>query len=376
MYENQTPVVLDNGSGFCKIGYASTDAPKSVFPTIVGKPRIPGVIIGTEHRDSFIGEDAQLRRGVLNMTYPMVHGKVENWDDIEKVWAHAFQNELRVATDEHPVFLIEASLNSDDNKEKIVQIMFEKFGISAFYIGNQSILSLYANGKISGTVIYSGDGVTHIDPVYEGYSFPNAINRIDFGGRDINNILTQLLFTTGVSLKTSAEQQIVRDIREKHCYVSENYEKHIAKSQKNRPRYVLPDDNTLKLGHELFKATEVLFSPEKFGLEMTSIQDLAISSIVKTGIEFKKFMFENIILSGGNTLYPGFADRVLKEISEKVGEKEGNVVKVKAIPERKFSPWVGGSQLCGLNSFHQNWIPKNEYEENGAQVIHKWLKVI
>lgn len=371
MYENQTPIVLDNGSGVCKIGYASTDAPKSAFPTIVGKPRIPGVIIGTEYKDSFIGEDAQLRRGVLNMTYPMEHGKVSNWDDIEKIWAHAFQNELRTTTDEHPVFLIEASQNPGENREKITQIMFEKFGVSAFYIGNQSVLSLYANAKMSGVVFYSGDGVTHVDPVFEGYSFPHAVSRIDFGGRDINKLFTQLLFSVGINLQTSAEQQIVRDIREKHCFVSDNYEKNISKSQKNRPRYTLPDDNVLKLGHELFKATEVMFSPDKFGLEMNSVQDLVCQSVLKTGIEFKKYMFENIMLSGGNTLYPGFSERISKEITEKIGENEGIVVKVKAVSERKFSPWIGGSTLCGLNSFHQMWIPKNEYEENGSQVINR-----
>jgi actin-related protein len=371
MSESQTPVVLDNGSGVIKIGYASTDAPKSTFATIVGKPRMPGVIIGTEHKDSFIGEEAQLKRGVLNMTYPMEHGKVLNWDDMEKIWTHAFQNELRVSVEEHPVFLIEASANPMSNKEKTTQVMFEKFSVNGFYIGNQATLSLYASSKMSGVIVYSGDGVTHVDPIFEGYSFPHAVSRVDFGGRDVNSLLAQLLNFAGAGLRTSGEMMIVKDIREKHCFVSENYEQSLSKSQKNRPRYKLPDDNILKLGHELFKAPEIIFNPEIYNQEFPSVQRLVKESIEKTGIEFKRYMFENIMVSGGNTMYPYYAERLQSEIVGLVDPADGHLVKVKGKNERRYLPWIGGSNLCALSSFHSSWVTKSEYEEQGSRAIHK-----
>ena len=371
MSENQTPVVIDNGSGVTKIGYASTDAPKSTFACIVGKPRMPGVIIGTEHKDSFIGEEAQSKRGVLQMLYPMEHGKVVNWDDMEKIWTHAFQSELRVSVEEHPVFMIEASLNPTSHKEKIAQIMFEKFNLNHFYIGNQATLSLYASSKLSGVIVYSGDGTTHVDPIFEGYAFPQAVTRIDYGGRDINGVLNDLLNLAGNEFRTSAEMMIVKDIREKHCYVADNYQSAVGRSQKNRPRYTLPDDNVIKLGHELFKAPEVMFNPELFGLELPSLQSLVKSSIDKTGMEFKHYMYENIIVSGGNTMYNNFIERLQAEVSQIVDPSEGHSVKVRGKNERRYLPWIGGSNLCALSSFHSMWVTKSEYEEQGGRAINK-----
>jgi actin, other eukaryote len=375
MYENQVSLVLDNGSGVCKIGYSADDAPKSVFPSIVGKPRMPGIIIGIEQKDSYIGEEAQSRRGVLNMTYPIEHGVVKNWDDMEKVWTHAFANELRIATDEHHIFITEASLNPKQNREKMTQIMFDKFNINSFYVGNQSVLSLYSIGKLSGLVLYSGDGVTHSDPIFEGYSIPHATHRIDLGGRDITNLLVSLLFDKGTVLSNSAEREIVRDIKEKLSYIALDYPQELKKSEltKETSKYQLPDDNVIEIGNEKFTASEVLFNPEMFGFEHHSIDELIYKSILDCDIDFRRYMFENVILSGGNTMFNGIVERLTQELSNRTKELKNQSfdVKVKAGHERKFSAWVGGSILCGLSSFQQSWVTKAEYEETGPSIIHR-----
>ena len=372
MYESSTALVLDNGSGVCKIGFAADEAPKSVFSAIVGKPRNPGIIIGTEQKDAYIGDEAQAKRGVVHMRYPIEHGIVVHWDDMERIWNHAFQNELRTVTDDHQVLITEASLNPRENREKMTQLMFDKFNINAFYVGNQSVFSLYSIGKLSGIVLYSGDGVTHCDPIFEGYAIPHAIQRIDIAGRDVTNLLSKLLAEKGVILNNSAELQIVREIKEKMCFVSSDYNTEINQNSSTEI-YRLPDDNILDIGNERFRATEIMFNPELFGYENPSIEKLAYNSIMNCDIDFRKYMIENVIVSGGNTMHPGFIERLNSELGKMLNNfKDQNInLKVKGANERKFSAWIGASILAGLSSFQQMWITKAEYEESGASVIHK-----
>ena len=173
-------------------------------------------------------------------------------------------------------------MNPNRNREKMIEVMFEKYGFDSAYIAIQAVLTLYAQGLLTGVVVDSGDGVTHICPVYEGFALPHIVKRLDIAGRDVTRYLIKLLLLRGYAFNHTADFETVRQMKEKLCYVGYD----IATEQKLAQEttflvepYTLPDGRVIKVGGERFEASEALFQPHLINVEGQGVAELVFNAI-------------------------------------------------------------------------------------------------
>jgi centractin len=371
MAELNQPIVIDNGSGVIKAGFAGADRPRVVFRNCVGRTKLTRVMPGgsLEGADIFIGSKVEEHRGALKLSYPMECGIVQNWADMEKVWSYIYHRDnLNVPSEDHAVLLTEAPLNPFSNREKAAEIFFEAMNAPALFCSIQAILSLYASGRTTGVVLDSGDGVTHVVPVYEGFALPHAVKRMDIAGRSVTNYLQILLRRSGRVFTSSSELEVVRQIKENCCVVAFNPAEQEKQVSPAFP-YQLPDGSVVDLGPETFRAPEVLFQPELIGSECRGVHDCLVTSIMQADLDLRKVLFSQIVLAGGSTMFSGFGDRLLNEVRRHSLAPKDTKIRIAAPPERLHSTWIGGSILASLSTFKNMWISKADYHEHGARIL-------
>ena len=250
--------------------------------------------------------------------------------------------------------------------------MFETFNTPAMYVANGSVLSLFATGRITGLVVDSGENITYTIPVYDGALLPSSVDKSYIGGSDLNMYL-ELLLENRINFDYNKKQTIV-DIKETLCYVSKNYtyEMENFSTEKGRASYKLPDGQVIEIENERFRCPEALFQPSILSIESVGIHQTTYNSIIKSDIDIQKYLYDNIVLSGGGTMFPGIVDRMQEEISNLAPQ----TMKIRIIAplNRKYNAWIGGSILASLSTFQQMWISMTEYNEIGPSIVHQKCK--
>ena len=360
-------VVIDVGSGLVKAGFGGEDGPRSIFNSIVGTPKQVGLMVGMELQERYVGDDAISKYEIMNFSYPIQRGEVTDWDKFENLMHYLLYSEMKVVPEEVSILITESPRTSRENREKLTEILFETFNVKRLHIANSSMLGLFSYGKTSGLIVDSGFNITSTVPVYEGYPLSHASIRINIGGEDLSkNLLSMIqnnLDETYIDIKGRI---LADDIKEKLGYLLLNPD---DGDDVKDVTYELPDGKKIALSKELYKANEILFSPNEENEKekgLLSIKNMVIDSINKCDNEIKNDIKENICLTGGTTLLKNFPEKLKNELSE---SSEGTNFNLSAEQERLFSTWIGGSIVSSLDNFQFMWVNKKEYTDNGKNLL-------
>lgn len=430
-------IVVDLGSHSCKAGYAGEDAPKAVFPSVVGcieqtslteavkaegeaEEMKTGVKLGESEkgkpkRNLYVGTQALgYRRDNMEVVPAMKDGAVADWEIVDKIWDHAFRERLLIDPKEHPMLLAEPSTNTQQHREKTVELMFEKYRIPALFLAKNAVLTSFATGRATSLVVDCGGGSTTVAAVHDGYVLQKAVRTSPIGGEVLTECLLKTLESRGVVVRPRfsfkrkeirpgefelsnlefpnttesyyryMQREIAADIKEALCCVPDSNFDEVAYANIPTTPYELPDGQTIEVAADRFRIPDLMFNPsliqtipgmDKFAADSASfkgVPQMVIESINKCDVDIRRELFSSILLAGGTAAMQQMKERLEKELMEEAPQAarvkvlaSGNTI------ERRFSVWIGGSILASLGSFQQMWFSKAEYEEHGPSYVQR-----
>ncbi|CAI6084277.1 unnamed protein product [Clonostachys chloroleuca] len=321
--------------------------------------------------DRYYGEEAEELRPLFDQRYPVDNGMITNFTDIERVWDYLYEKRLKAKPEDHPILLAEPNASSKENREKTVTLLFEQYYVPALYLSMQGVLAIHPSGSSTGVVLDSGTASTYAVPVYEGFALRRGIQRLNIGGKHLTDQFFEGLARGGNNLRTISECKLARKVKEEYCYVAQGFRREFQFSQGGAPKetsYKLADGKSITVGRERFMTPEALFHPHLMGMnnEM-GIQHLTFGAVLKSDTSLQDTLYENIVLAGGSTLFPGIQDRMHSEITGLAPSSAK--VNVVASPERKHASWIGGSMVASLSTFQKMCVLYEEYDEVGPTIV-------
>eukprot|EP01113_Clastostelium_recurvatum_P042542 TRINITY_DN68_c0_g2_i2.p1 TRINITY_DN68_c0_g2~~TRINITY_DN68_c0_g2_i2.p1 ORF type:complete len:436 (-),score=164.91 TRINITY_DN68_c0_g2_i2:148-1404(-) len=399
-------VVIDNGTGYTKMGFAGNVEPNYIIPTTIAtneakaKQTSAAKKKGVEDLDFFIGDEAQANSKSYDMFYPIRHGQIDNWTHMEQFWEQCIFKYLRAEPEDHYFLLTEPPLNAPENREYTAEIMFETFNVPGLYIAVQAVLALAASWTskavkertLTGTVIDSGDGVTHVIPVAEGYVIGSSIKHIPIAGRDISGFVQQLMRERETTIPPSESMEVAKRVKETYSYVCPDIVKEFAKYDNEPEKWirevtahesVTKKPYTYEVGYERFLGPEVFFSPEVISSDfLTPLPKVVDDTIQSCPIDTRRLLYKNIVLSGGSTMFKDFSKRLQRDIKRAADyrikrSEELSGGKLKAVPievnvishhMQRYAVWFGGSMLASTPEFYNVCHTKAAYDEYGPSI--------
>jgi len=396
-------VVIDNGTGYTKLGYAGNTEPQHIIPSCIAvkeSARVgTKVATGVSDLDFFIGDEA-LETPNYTVKWPIRHGVVDDWDLMERFWEQTVFKYLRAEPEDHYFLLTEPPLNTPENREYTAEIMFETFNVPGLYIAVQAVLALAASWTsrqvgertLTGTVIDSGDGVTHVIPVAEGYVIGSCIKHIPIAGRDITYFIQQLLREREVGIPPEQSLETAKAIKERYCYVCPDIVKEFHKYDSDPQKWIKKYESlnsitkqpfSVDVGYERFLGPEIFFHPEFSNADFTlPISEIVDDVIQSCPIDSRRPLYKNIVLSGGSTMFRDFGRKLQRDIKRTVDARlkqhedlsEGRIkpkpidVQVITHQMQRYAVWFGGSMLASTPEFYQVCHTKADYDEYGASI--------
>ncbi|KAG2435790.1 hypothetical protein HXX76_006986 [Chlamydomonas incerta] len=387
-FPRERVVVCDNGTGLVKCGFAGDSFPRAVFPCLVGRPSFKYNDPFSQHqqlKDIYVGAEASGNKDQLELSYPMRNGVVQSWEEMGLIWDHAFgPQQLDVDPAECRILLTDPAMNPTANRQQMLEVMFETYGFAGANMQIQAVLTLYAQGLLTGLVVDSGDGVSHAVAVVDGYAFPHQTKRLNIAGRHVTSYMLELLQRRGYSLNRTADLDVVRDIKEQLAYVAFDYaaELRLARETTHCMRsYTLPDGRVIRLGPERFMAPEAMFNPRLLDIEAPGVAEMAFNAIQDAPIDNRRGLYEHIVISGGSTMYPGMSTRMDKEMRQLYLDRvlKGDMSGLRKLklhiadpPNRKHMVFLGGAVLADIMKSHPDfWITRAQYAEDPAGALRK-----
>ena len=348
--ENKQIFLIDIGTRNCKAGLCGDSKPNIIIPTCLGK-------IG----QFYTTEDVEYDPTIEEIINPIEHGVIKDFDCFNIIISKIFKM-LGIEPEDQNLILTEPSLNSISSRRDLFGYMFEAFKIKNLFIANQALLSLYSTGKLTGIVVESGAGVTQIAPIFNTRVSTYAVNRIDFGGNELSEYLNRLLLSEkNFQFDKKKYLKILEQIKKEACYVENKYKKHLDKVEPYE--FKLPDGNSIIIKNERTTVPEAIFRPDLLGKDWDGIHDLFLNSIEKIKEEDQKLFYENIIVSGGNTMFPGFEKKLEKKIKKKFGNNKN--ARFIHVDDKMNAAWIGGSTFSYSLNLDKDFVSKSEYEELG-----------
>lgn len=356
-------LVIDLGTSTIKAGISTEQTPSIVIDSEVGK-MCYDKFVRMSSDTGYIFPTPELS-GTLKIFKPIRRGFIADEQQVkplmEKIFSDLEINNIKTT----PVFLTEPPFTPIKHKKTCASLFIDQFGAEKIFFGVSGVLSLYGLGKTEGMILESGGGLTHVTSVLRNYKIQESVSKINFGGEDITNYLAYLLKARGFSVRSRNEFAIVESIKKLFVEVQPQNN---SKFPTATDQYTLPDGRKISISEERYEAGEAIFDPKLVGKNFVGVHQLVAKSVETLDIEMKKYLLENICLSGGTTQTSGFSQRLKNEIS-KLCPFPYSLRIDESASDRTALCWVGASAISGLSTFSEMWITKKDLEEIGENVF-------
>ena len=297
---------------------------------------------------------------------------IKNWDALEQMINYILQETFHVESNLHPLVFPDSVMSTQSERETLVKFCFERINVPAVMLLDKNVLALFSTGKVTGIIVNIGENFTEIVPIKDAMPIVEAMVSLKLGDKTITETLEKLLGKKGMGFTTRLEKRSLKDIKEKVCYVSLNFDEEIKMAEKSEAIekiYETPFGEIITLNAERFIAPEILFTPSIGEIDEKSLPEAILEVVNRCGEDLRKEIVKAVVVSGETSALPGLKERLLKELKRLL--PKNYKAKILAPAESQHAEWVGASILTSIKTSNRLWITEQAFEEKGDSIIEE-----